>query len=781
MFDIKKKQLSWGNETLTIETGKIANQADGAVLVSLGETSVLATAVMQKKAKEGIDFFPLTVNYREMTFAAGKIPGGYFKREGRSSEKEVLTSRLIDRPLRPLFPEGFVNETQVICTLLSHDMKNQPDVVALIAASAALAISGIPFEGPIAGARVGYINNEFVLNPQFGEDMLQSSLDLMIAGTSDSVLMVESEAKELDEKIMLEAVKFGHKAFQPVIALIQELAKEVGKEIWSVEKQNISELVAEIYTMCKADLKAAYLVKNKRDRNTQIDTIFTEVSTKLVAEKNINEQLIKTAFKEVTKNLVRKDIMLENNSRIDGRSFSQIRPIDTEIKVFPRLHGSALFTRGETQVFSAVTLGTSDDAQTIDSLEGDRKEHFMMHYNFLPYSVGEASPLRAPGRREIGHGKLAWRALNAVMPTLADFPYTVRVVAEITACNGSSSMGTICSASLSMMDAAVPLKAPVAGIAMGLVLEGDKHIILSDIMGDEDHLGDMDFKVAGTKSGITALQMDIKVKAITFDIMHSALTQAKEGRLHILDEMDKTIKNSKSELSEFAPTITTVTIPKDKIKDLIGTGGKVIRAICEESGAKIEIEDTGLVKVAAVNQHQKDKAIQMINEIIVEPEINKIYTGKVVSIVDFGAFVAFLGKKEGLVHISELAQERIEKVSDFIKEGDVVKVKLLAVDQRGKIKLSMKCVNQETGEDIQPKSNVAQSNAASSDENATDDFNKEEVKDKPKRNDREKHANKKPNNSKHNYNKEPKEEYSEEKNFNNDKNHNTGNRRKYFS
>ena len=699
MFKETKKTINWGNNVLTLETGKVARQADGAIVATMGDTVILATAVAQKKPKEGIDFFPLTVHYREMAFAGGKIPGGFFKREGRPAEREVLASRLIDRPIRPLFDDNYCNETQVICTLLSFDPQNDPEVVALVAASAALAISGIPFLEAIAGARIGYANGEYILNPTPAE-IESSELDLFVAGTKTSVLMVESEAKELSEAVMLGAVEFGHKSLQPVIEGINELVNEIGKPRWEVIKPDHSEISALVRKLAKDKIREAYSEGSKQKRYKLLDKIKEEVIAKIVAEKEIDPNLIKSQIKKLEADIVRNDIIFATKKRIDGRVFDEIRKIDTEISVLPRTHGSALFTRGETQSLGVVTLGTEDDAQIIDALVGESKDHFMLHYNFPPYSVGEASQLKPPGRREIGHGRLARKALTAVLPNKIDFPYTIRVVSEITECNGSSSMATICSSSLAMMDAGVPLKSPVAGIAMGLILENKDHVILSDIMGDEDHLGDMDFKVAGTAHGITALQMDIKVNGITTQIMKEALAQAKEGIIHILERMSTTIISSKLAISTHAPTITTMNINPDKIREVIGSGGKVIRSICEESGAKIEIQDDGTIKIAATNEESSAKAIKLIQDIVCEPVIGQIYSGKVVKILEFGAFVNFMGSRDGLVHVSEIINAKLDKVESVLKEGDLVKVKVLDVDHKGKIRLSMKCVDQETGEDL---------------------------------------------------------------------------------
>ncbi len=699
MFNIITKELELGGRKLVMETGRMARQADGAVLVTYGETTILCTAVAQKTPKQGIDFFPLTVNYQEKTFAAGKIPGGFFKREGRPSEKETLTSRLIDRPIRPLFHPNFRNETQVICTVISHDLENDPDIPALIGASAALTISGIPFMGPIAGARVGYIDGEYVLNPQIDE-MPNSKLDLVMAGTNDGVLMVESEAGELSEQVMLGAVMFGHKECQKVISAIIELAEDAAKEPWAIadapaETETVADRIREL---AESDLRSAYEEVDKQTRTDKIANVKSAVSETLIAEE-LDPNLFGAQFKKLEKDIVRGAI-LETGKRIDGRDTSTVRQIMGEVGVLPRAHGSALFTRGETQALVVATLGTGQDEQIIDALSGDYREHFLLHYNFPPYSVGEASFLRSPGRREIGHGKLAWRALRPVMPTKEDFPYTIRVVSEITESNGSSSMATVCGSALSMMDAGVPLSKPVAGIAMGLIKEGDKFAVLSDILGDEDHLGDMDFKVAGTTDGITALQMDIKITSITEEIMATALDQALAGRQHILGEMSKALDHARAEVSANAPRITTMQIPKDKIREVIGTGGKVIREICETTGAKIDIEDDGTIKVAAVEAKAAEEAVEWIRSIVAEPEIGTIYSGKVVKVVDFGAFVNFLGSRDGLVHISELIEGRCNKVTDVVNEGDMVKVKVLAIDDRGKVRLSLRAVNQETGEDI---------------------------------------------------------------------------------
>ena len=699
MFNVIKKEIEWGGRKLTLETGRIARQADGAVLATYGETTVLCTAVANKAPKPGIDFFPLTVNYQEKMFAAGKIPGGFFKREGRPSEKETLTSRLIDRPIRPLFHPSFRNETQVVCTTICHDMENDPDIVALIGASAALTLSGIPFLGPIGAARVGFIDGKYVLNPLVDE-MPNTRLDLVVAGTQEGVLMVESEAHELTEEEMLGAVMFGHREFQKVINAIIEMAEQAAKEPWALpqaapEAEAIENRVREL---AEAGLRDAYKEVDKTKRRDGIDTVKAEVKAKLEAEE-ITGDAVGHAFKHLEKDIVRLAI-LDTGSRIDGRDTKTVRPINVQVGVLPRAHGSALFTRGETQVLNVTTLGTGQDEQIIDALDGDYREHFMLHYNFPPYSVGEAGRMGSPGRREIGHGKLAWRAVHPLLPAKEDFPYTIRVVSEVTESNGSSSMATVCGSSLSMMDAGVPLKKPVAGIAMGLIKEGERFAVLTDILGDEDHLGDMDFKVAGTDQGITSLQMDIKITSITEEIMKIALAQAHDGRIHILGEMSKALNSAREEVSGNAPRITTISIPKDKIREVIGTGGKVIREICETTGAKIDIEDDGTIKVAAVDGEASDKAIQWIKSIVAEPEVGVVYTGKVVKVVDFGAFVNFLGARDGLVHISELAQGRTKKVTDVVNEGDMVKVKVLGIDDRGKVRLSMRVVDQETGADL---------------------------------------------------------------------------------
>ena len=699
MFNFQRKEVLWGGRKLILEAGRIARQADGAVLATYGETVVLCTAVAQRQAKPGIDFFPLTVNYQEKTFAAGKIPGGFFKREGRPTEKEVLTSRLIDRPIRPLFAQGFRNETQVICTVLSHDLENDPDVIAMIGASAALTISGIPFMGPIAAARVGYVDGQYILNP-LQEKLPESALDLIVAGTAEGVLMVESEAKELSEDVMLGAVTFGFEQFQPVIRAIIDLAETCAKEPWDMpapasESEAVAKRLAEV---AQSDLSAAYAETAKQARTVKVAAVKAKAVELLTAE-GLPPELIGKKFKSLEQNIVRGNI-LATGKRIDGRDTKTVRPIDCQVGVLPRAHGSALFTRGETQALVVTTLGTGQDEQIIDALEGEFRQNFMLHYNFPPYATNEAGRMGSPGRREIGHGKLAWRALHPLLPTKEGFPYTIRVVSEITESNGSSSMATVCGASLSMMDAGVPLTRPVAGIAMGLIKEENQFAVLSDILGDEDHLGDMDFKVAGTDRGITSLQMDLKIASITAEIMRIALGQAQAGRLHILGEMAKAIDSSRQEVSSNAPRITVISIPKDKIREVIGTGGKVIREICEQTGAKIDIEDDGTIKVAAVDAKAGQAAIDWIKGIVAEPEVGVIYNGKVVKTVEFGAFVNFLGARDGLVHISELAPRRVAKVNDVVKEGDQVKVKVLGVDDRGKVRLSMKAVDQQTGEDI---------------------------------------------------------------------------------
>ncbi|WP_340672087.1 polyribonucleotide nucleotidyltransferase [Bradyrhizobium ottawaense] len=704
MFNKHSVEIDWGGRTLKLETGKIARQADGAVVATYGETVVLATVVAAKAPREGVDFLPLTVDYQEKTYAAGRIPGGYFKREGRPTEKETLVSRLIDRPIRPLFVDGWRNETQVIVTVLSHDMENDPDIVALVASSAALTLSGAPFKGPIGAARVGFANDEFILNPTLDE-MVDTQLDLVVAGTADAVLMVESEAKELNEDIMLGAVMFGHRHFQPVINAIIELAEKAAKEPREVTVIDNSALEKEMLGLVEQELRAAYAIPVKQDRYAAVG----KVKEKVIAhyfpegqEPKYDKLRIAGVFKELEAKIVRWNI-LDTGKRIDGRDSKTVRNIVAEVGVLPRAHGSALFTRGETQAMVVTTLGTGEDEQYIDALSGTYKETFLLHYNFPPYSVGETGRLGGTKRREIGHGKLAWRAIHPVLPPHHEFPYTTRVVSEITESNGSSSMASVCGASLALMDAGVPLKRPTAGIAMGLILEDKRFAVLSDILGDEDHLGDMDFKVAGTEQGITSLQMDIKIEGITEEIMKVALAQAKDGRIHILGEMAKALTNARAELGEYAPRIETFKIATDKIREVIGTGGKVIREIVEKTGAKVNIEDDGTVKVASSDGEAMKAAIKWIKSIASDPEVGQIYDGTVVKVMEFGAFVNFFGSKDGLVHISQLASARVQKTSDVVKEGDKVKVKLLGFDDRGKTRLSMKVVDQTTGEDLEGK------------------------------------------------------------------------------
>ena len=698
MFDIIKKEIQWGGKKLVLETGRVARQASGAVLATYGETTVLCTVVASKEPREDVDFLPLTVSYQEKTFAAGKIPGGFFKREAKPSDKETLISRLIDRPIRPLFPENYFNETQIICTLLNLDKDTSPDVVAFIGASAALALSGAPVQSTVAAAKVGYIDKKFVLNPSKSK-LENSDLDLVVAGTKDGVLMVESEVKELPEKIMLDAVMFAHKEFQDVIKFIETFAK--GKKVSEIEyknengDKNSKDLFSKIEKKYKNDFVNAYKEKDKAIRSDALLGIRKKITEEFIVEDNdeITENLVSSATKKVEKELVRSSI-LKSGKRIDGRDTKTVRPIKAEVGVLSRVHGSSLFTRGETQALVVTTLGTSLDEQIIDDLEGEFKESFMLHYNFPPYSVGEANMLRPPGRREIGHGKLAWRAIKPLMPIKDKFPYTIRVVSEITESNGSSSMATVCGTSLSLMDAGVPLEKPIAGIAMGLIKEEKDYAILSDILGDEDHLGDMDFKVAGTKDGITALQMDIKITSITKEIMEKALSQALDGRIKILSEMDKAIASSRKELNSNAPQIQTIKIDPAKIKDVIGSGGKVIKSITEETGAKIDIEDDGTIKIASTDSEGGKLALEKIENITAEPEIDEIYSGTVVKTMDFGAFVNFMGSKDGLVHISELADRRVGKTTDVVKVGDKVTVKVIGFDNRGKIKLSMKELKQ---------------------------------------------------------------------------------------
>ena len=690
MFNVTTKSLKWGDKKLILETGKIARQADGAVLVTYGDTKVLCTVVSSKGDSSQNDFFPLTVNYIEKFYSVGKIPGGYLKREGRPSDKETLTSRLIDRPIRPLFPDHFKNEVQVICQVLCHDGENNTEIPAIIGASAALTISGIPFFGPLGASKVGRINNKFVLNPS-NEQLLESELDLVVAGTKDGVLMVESEAKELSEDIMLDAVIYGQEAYKDVLNLIIDLAEEAAKDPWelgNVDTSNEDNIVSKKFTEL---VSSAYKIKDKKSRQEKLKEINDSLES-FSEEIDVDEKKIRNSLAKLQKNIVREKI-LSSKVRIDGRKIDEVRKISCETGLLPRSHGSALFTRGETQAIATLTLGTSDDEQMIDSLEGFHKEKFMLHYNFPPFSVGEAGRMGGTSRREIGHGKLAWRAIRPILPEYENFPYTIRIVSEITESNGSSSMATVCGGSLALMNAGVPIKKQVAGIAMGLIKEGEKFTVLSDILGDEDHLGDMDFKVAGTKDGVTSLQMDIKVDSITSEIMKGALKQAKKGRITILKEMDKVIKKPNKELNEFAPKMELLKIETDKIREVIGTGGKVIREIVEKSGAKVDIDDEGNIKVSSNNQENISNALKMIHDIIDEPENGKIYSGKVVKVVDFGAFVNFLGKKDGLVHISALSDERVNKVTDVVNEGDEVKVKVIGFDKRGKVRLSIKDVD----------------------------------------------------------------------------------------
>ncbi|WP_083095826.1 polyribonucleotide nucleotidyltransferase [Pseudophaeobacter leonis] len=707
MFNVTKKSMQWGEETLTLETGKVARQADGSVIATLGETSVMANVTFARKQKPGQDFFPLTVHYQEKYYAAGKVPGGFFKREARPTEKETLTARLIDRPIRPLFVPGFKNEVLVMCTVLSHDLVNDPDMVAMIAASAALTLSGAPFMGPIACARVGYEGGEYVLNPTV-DDMQdlrlnpEQRLDLVVAGTKDAVMMVESEAYELSEAEMLGAVKFAHDAFQPVIDLIVSLAEDAAKEPFDFEAPDYADLYAAVKAAGETEMRAAFAISDKQERTSAVAAARDTIKAAL-SEEQLDDVNLGSAMKKLEAGILRGDVV-KTGKRIDGRATDEIRDIVSETGLLPRTHGSALFTRGETQGLVVTTLGTGDDEQFIDALHGNFKSNFLLHYNYFPpYSVGEVGRVSGPGRREIGHGKLAWRALQAVLPAATDFPYTIRVVSEITESNGSSSMASVCGGSLSMMDAGVPLKAPVAGVAMGLILEDDgSYAILSDILGDEDHLGDMDFKVAGTEAGITSLQMDIKIAGITPEIMEKALEQAKAGRIHILGEMNKALSGA-ADFSIHAPRIETMQIPTDKIREVIGSGGKVIREIVEVSGAKVDINDEGIIKIASPNGDSIKKAYDMIYSIVAEPEEGKVYTGKVVKIVDFGAFVNFFGKRDGLVHVSQIENRRLNHPSDVLKEGQEVKVKLLGFDDRGKVRLSMKMIDQETGEEMAPE------------------------------------------------------------------------------
>ena len=707
MFNEVKKSMQWGGETLTLETGKIARQADGTVIATLGETSVMANVTFAREAKPGQDFFPLTVHYQEKYYAAGKVPGGFFKREARPSERETLTSRLIDRPIRPLFVPGFRNEVLVMCTVLSHDLVNDPDIVAMIAASAALTISGVPFRGPIGACRVGFSHGAYVLNPDVADmDNLRSNpeqrLDLVVAGTKDAVMMVESEAYELSEDEMLGAVVFAHEQIQPVIDLIIDLAEDAAKEPYDFAPPDYSALRDAVKAAGEEEMRAAYAILDKQERVNAVAAARQTIKDRL-SEEDLANPSLDSAFKKLESSILRGDVV-KNGKRIDGRSTTTVRPITSEVGLLPRTHGSSLFTRGETQALVVTTLGTGEDEQIIDALHGNFRSNFMLHYNVPPYSVGEVGRVGSPGRREIGHGKLAWRALQAVLPPATEFPYTIRVVSEITESNGSSSMATVCGSSLSMMDAGVPLKAPVAGVAMGLVLEDDgTWAVLTDILGDEDHLGDMDFKVAGTEAGITSLQMDIKVAGITPEIMKQALAQARDGRMHILGEMAKALTAGRTEFSAHAPRIETMQIPTDKIREVIGSGGKVIREIVETSGAKVDINDDGVIKIASANADSIQKAYDMIWSIVAEPEEGKIYKGKVVKIVDFGAFVNFFGKRDGLVHVSQIVGKRLNHPSDILKEGQEVWVKLLGFDDRGKVRLSMKIVDQATGKEMTPE------------------------------------------------------------------------------
>jgi polyribonucleotide nucleotidyltransferase len=698
MFKIVRQEIDWAGRKLVLETGRIARQADAAILATYGETVVLCTVVGQKEANPATEFFPLTVHYQEKVFAVGRIPGGFFKREGRPSEKEVLTSRLIDRPIRPLFPEGFHNEVQVICTVLSHDLENDPDIVALVGASAALSLSGMPFFGPVGAARVGYVDGQYILNP-VPSQLTESKLDLVLAGTQSGVLMVESEARELSEDIMLGAVEFGHQGFQPIIEAIAALKEKADVKNWSLPAAtyDATAIYHEVRQVAEPELRKAYQLTTKQDRSQSLANAKKTAKEQLSASID-NDMALRHALKAVEASILR-TLILDDSRRIDGRDLTTVRPIVCETGVLPRTHGSALFTRGETQALVVTTLGTGQDEQLVDALEGDRRENFLLHYNFPPYSVGEVGRMSSPGRREIGHGKLAWRAIRPLLPSKADWPYTIRAVSEITESNGSSSMATVCGASLSLMDAGVPLIRPVAGIAMGLIKQGEKYAVISDILGDEDYLGDMDFKVAGTTNGITALQMDIKITSITHEIMKVALEQARHGRLHILQEMSQELQVSRESVSDHAPRMVTLTIPKDKIRDIIGPGGKIIREICETTGAKIDIDDDGTVKISAVDAKAIDAAVNTIRGIACDPEPGEIYEGKVVKIMDFGAFVNFMGNRDGLVHISELSQERVGKVSDVVQVGDSVRVKFVGFDDRGKVRLSMKSVPKESPEE----------------------------------------------------------------------------------
>ena len=692
MFNVKKVEIEWAGKKLKLETGKIARQADSTVIATYGGTTVMANVVAAKEAKPDIDFFPLTVNYQEKFYSVGKIPGGFFKREARPTEKETLICRLIDRPVRPLFHKDFKNETQVTCTVLSHDLQNDSDIVAMIAASTALTLSGLPFMGPLGAVKIGLIDDDFVINPTI-EEVKNSKLELVLAGTKEGVLMIESEAHQLSEEKMLEAVILGQESYKPVIETIINLAKQAAKDPWVLPEKNeeIKILPEKISSDFKEKFIDAYKIQEKQDRSNKLNELRSEIEEKFTTE-DISIITVLDAIKTIEKNIVRGEL-LNSGSRIDGRDTKTVRPITCETGLLERTHGSALFTRGETQALVVTTLGTGMDEQRIDAIEGEYKENFMLHYNFPPYSVGEVGRVGSTSRREIGHGKLAWRAIHPMLPSNDKFPYTYRVVSEITESNGSSSMATVCGTSMSLMDAGVPLEKPIAGIAMGLIKDKNNYVILSDILGDEDHLGDMDFKVAGTHDGITSLQMDIKITSITAEIMKEALSQAKEGRLHILEEMAKAIDKPKESISDYAPTISTLKVHKDKIREVIGKGGAVIREISEKTGAKIEIDDEGLVSIAAVDSKSGQAAIDWVNSIVEEPEIGKVYEGKVVKLMDFGAFVNFMGSRDGLVHISQLKNERVEKVEDVVNEGDIVKVKVLDIDNRGKVKLSMKEVD----------------------------------------------------------------------------------------
>jgi polyribonucleotide nucleotidyltransferase len=700
MFNTKTVSIEWGGQTLTLETGKVARQADGAVIATLGETVVLCAVTAAKKVKEGQDFFPLTVNYQEKYFSSGRIPGGFFKRERGATEKETLVSRLIDRPLRPLFPEGFYNEINCIAQVLSYDGHNEPDILALVAASAAMTLSGVPFMGPIGAARVGYVDGEYILNPT-DDQVAEGELDLVVAATYDAVMMVESEAKELSEEIMLGAVLFAHKACKEVVKAIVKLAEQAAKEPWAMAEQaDLSVAKDKLKKLVGKDIAAAYKLTDKSERSNALNEVRAAAKEAFSDATPQDQMAASKLVKKLEAEIVRGAI-LKDGKRIDGRKTNQIRPILAETHFLPRAHGSALFTRGETQTIATCTLGTKESEQMIDGLTGLKYEPFMLHYNFPPYSVGEVGRFGAPSRRDIGHGKLAWRALHAVLPTKDEFPYTIRLTSDITESNGSSSMASVCGGSLAMMDAGVPITRPVSGIAMGLILEGKDFAVLSDILGDEDHLGDMDFKVAGTSEGITTMQMDIKIAGITEEIFTAALTQAKEGRAHILGEMAKALGEARGELSAHAPRIETMQIDKAKIRDIIGTGGKVIREIVATTGAKVDIDDEGLIKISSSDLSQIEAARKWISGIVEEAEVGKIYDGKVVNMVDFGAFVNFMGGKDGLVHVSEIRNERTEKVSDVLTEGQEVKVKVLEIDQRGKVRLSMRVVDQETGEELE--------------------------------------------------------------------------------